>query len=91
MASKGTGRRARAGARPEAPPGMTALDRASSVRTGMVLAALSGLLLILALLHEQVGRPFGPIVTGMLLLWGGSGAAMGVGIALLGGRRRTRS
>jgi hypothetical protein len=68
---------------------MTTLDRASSVRTGMVLAAVSGLLLILALVHEQVGRPVGPIMTGMLLLWGGSGAAMGVGLALFGGRGGT--
>ena len=67
---------------------MTALDRAASLRTGMALAAVSGILLILALVHEQIGRPFGPIATGMLLLWGGSGAAMGVGMALLGGRGR---
>src|SRR5215207_992744 len=63
MASKDPGRRAHTRARPEAPPGMTALDRASSIRTGMALAAVSGLLLILAMVHEQVGRPFGPIVT----------------------------
>ena len=91
MATKGTGRRTPFGARPEAPPGMTALDRASSVRTGLALAAVSGLLLILAMVHDQVGRPFGPIVTGMLLVWGGSGAATGVGMALLGGRRHVRS
>jgi len=70
---------------------MTTLDRASSIRAGMALAAVSGLLLILAIVHEQIGRPFGPVATAMLVLWGGSGAAMGVGMTVLGGRRQACS
>ncbi len=72
--------------RKDEPPGMTRLDRAGAVRTGLALAAVSGLFLVKGLAVHQAGDSTGPIITYLLIFWVASGAAMGIGVILFGGR-----
>ena len=73
--------------RKDEPPGTTRLDRAGAVRTGRALAAGSGLFLVKGPAVHQAGAPTGPIITYLPIFWGASGAAMGIGVILFGGRR----
>jgi len=73
--------------RKDEPPGMTRLDRASAVRTGLALAAVSGLFLVKGLAVHQAGDSIGLIITYLLIFWGASGAGWDQGEGVDRGRR----